>query len=73
MPQVLADLHRRGVTSVMIEGGAATLGAALAAGLWQEARVEQSPVAVGTGIAAPAFTAEPRSAATIDGNVIAVF
>lgn len=73
LPQVLADLHRRGITSVMIEGGAATLGAALAAGLWQEARVEQSPVAVGTGIAAPAFTAEPRSAATIDGNVISVF
>ena len=53
LPQLLADLYRNKLQSVMVEGGAALLESFLAAGLWDEARVFRSPNALGTGVAAP--------------------
>ncbi len=53
LPQVLSELYRRGVTSLLVEGGAVTLQHFIDAGLWDEARVEVAPFAVGSGVAAP--------------------
>ncbi len=53
LPAMLNDLYRRKIASVLVEGGAGLLNALLAAGLWDEARVFRSPVAFGSGIAAP--------------------
>jgi len=50
---VVHDLHQRHVQSVLVEGGAQTLQLFLDAGLWDEARVFQSPRSFGKGIAAP--------------------
>jgi len=66
----LVDLYRRGVTSVMVEGGLNVLQQLIAAGTWDEARVEISPRRVGQGVPAPAFPAPVAQRYTIDGNTI---
>ncbi|MCM1414138.1 MAG: bifunctional diaminohydroxyphosphoribosylaminopyrimidine deaminase/5-amino-6-(5-phosphoribosylamino)uracil reductase RibD [Bacteroides sp.] len=44
---ILDDLYQRGITSVMVEGGATLLRSFIAEGLWDVARVEISPVVLG--------------------------
>ncbi len=53
----LSDLYRRGVTSVMVEGGAAVLRQMLDSGMWHEVRRELGPRRVGSGVQAPLFSA----------------
>jgi diaminohydroxyphosphoribosylaminopyrimidine deaminase/5-amino-6-(5-phosphoribosylamino)uracil reductase len=50
---ILADLHARGLESVLVEGGPATINALLANNLWDEMRVFHSPKRLERGIAAP--------------------
>ncbi len=47
LPGVLRDLARRGLTSVLVEGGAQVHGAFLAAGLWDELRLFIAPKVFG--------------------------
>jgi len=49
---VLADLHRRGVRSVLVEGGGGVLGAFAAAGLFDRVAAACAPLLIG-GAAAP--------------------
>lgn len=54
LTEVLEDLHRRSLQSVLVEGGARTLNAFIAEGLWDEIRViRSSTVHLPGGIAAP--------------------
>ncbi|OIN58077.1 bifunctional diaminohydroxyphosphoribosylaminopyrimidine deaminase/5-amino-6-(5-phosphoribosylamino)uracil reductase RibD [Arsenicibacter rosenii] len=53
LPQLLADLHKRKVQSVLAEGGTTLLNSLLDAGLWDEMRVFRSPNLLGGGIKAP--------------------
>ena len=53
LPQVLDELHRRGVRSLLVEGGAELLGHFLRSGAWDEARVITGAVAFGRGTPAP--------------------
>ena len=66
----LQDLYRRGVTSVMVEGGTQVLQGLIAAGAWDEARIETSPRRVGQGVAAPVINGHQSSQYLIDGNTI---
>lgn len=66
----LQDLYRRGVTSVMVEGGARVLNGLIDAGLWDEARVEVSARRVGEGLAAPLIGGAVVDKLDIDGNTI---
>ena len=66
----LEDLYRRGVTSVMVEGGTQVLQGLIDAGAWDEARIEISPRRVGQGVIAPVIDAEPNRRYLIDGNFI---
>ena len=50
---VLGELHRRGIASVLVEGGATLLNAFLSAGPWDEARVFTAPVHFAHGTPAP--------------------
>ncbi|MBO8439667.1 MAG: bifunctional diaminohydroxyphosphoribosylaminopyrimidine deaminase/5-amino-6-(5-phosphoribosylamino)uracil reductase RibD [bacterium] len=65
----IADsLYRRGVQSVIVEGGAATLGMFISAGLWDEARIETSPAALGSGVRAPIIGRTPVRTEWCCGN-----
>lgn len=57
VPQLLAVLYREGVTSLLVEGGAATLQSFIDAGLWDEARVETAPFELQAGVPAPRLDA----------------
>lgn len=50
---MLADLYSRGITSLMVEGGANVLSQFVASGLWDEARVETGVASFGGGVEAP--------------------
>lgn len=69
---LLSQLYADGVTSVLVEGGATLLAAIIAAGLWDVARVEVSPVTLGhrgtAHIDSPA--ASPVAVRRLDGNTI---
>lgn len=72
VPQILNSLYRRGVQSLIVEGGAATHNSFIESGLWDEIRVEMSPVTSGGGTKAPQI---PTEAVTVrrreyDGNII---
>ncbi len=66
----LDDLYRHGVTSVLVEGGANVLQQLIDAGCWDEARVETSPMVLGSGLKAPTLNGKIRGLATVDGNEI---
>lgn len=66
----LEDLYRRGITSVMVEGGADALGQMIAAGVWDEARIETAPMLLREGVQAPAITGQEISKELVDGRKI---
>lgn len=72
---LLADLHAKGVQSLIVEGGAKTHRSFVETGLWDEIRVETAPMAAGGGTPAPQLPeeAEPESCREYDGNTIAVY
>ncbi len=53
LPQVLSTLYGRGLQSLLVEGGSTLLQSFIDAGLWDEIRIEESPVPLGSGIKAP--------------------
>jgi diaminohydroxyphosphoribosylaminopyrimidine deaminase/5-amino-6-(5-phosphoribosylamino)uracil reductase len=55
LEEVMGILHERKILSVLVEGGAAVLGAFIAAGLWDEARVITGRHYLREGLAAPAL------------------
>lgn len=55
--RLLAELHTRGIRSVMVEGGAELLGHFMARGLWDEARVITGAVHFANGSIAPSISA----------------
>lgn len=66
----LTDLYRRGITSVMVEGGTRVLQQMIDARTWDEARIETSPRRVGHGISAPVIKGSIEKQYLIDGNQI---
>lgn len=70
LDDVCCDLYRRGVTSLMVEGGAETINAFVEAGLWDEARVERSNVVLGGGVVAPKMPDGEISCCFVDTNRI---
>ena len=74
LAEILSDLHRRGIQSLLVEGGARLLSSFLEEGLWDEARVETAPICLGRGVAAPSL---PLSLMTkeeeVDGRKICYF
>jgi diaminohydroxyphosphoribosylaminopyrimidine deaminase/5-amino-6-(5-phosphoribosylamino)uracil reductase len=51
--ELLNDLHRRKIQSVMVEGGAETIQTFINKGLWEEAKIFRAPGTFGNGITAP--------------------
>lgn len=59
LSELVKDLYKQKIQSVIVEGGAFTLQSFIAADLWDEARIFQSPKNFGKGIAAPAIVGHP--------------
>ena len=53
LQEILNQLYQRGIQSLMVEGGARLLDSFLQEGLWDEARVEESPCQLCQGVPAP--------------------
>lgn len=51
----VADLRKEGITSLMVEGGPTLLNSFIKEGLYDEIRVETSPILLGNGLKAPAL------------------
>jgi len=53
-PYILADLAKRNIHSILVEGGTALLTHIIGSGLWDEIHVEVAPeLAIGEGVSAP--------------------
>ncbi len=66
----LRDLYRRGITSVMVEGGASVLQQMIDSGTWNEVRIEEAAVVLGGGVKAPAIDKCSATRVEVDGNVV---
>ena len=53
LKQILDDLYKRGVQSLMVEGGPQLIKHFIDAGIWDEARIEVAPFKLGNGVPAP--------------------
>lgn len=75
LPDWMAKLHEAQIQSLIVEGGAKTHESFLAAGLWDEIRVETSPVIVSGGTPAPALPTDVKRTdrQMYDGNIIDTF
>ncbi|MBQ7571833.1 MAG: bifunctional diaminohydroxyphosphoribosylaminopyrimidine deaminase/5-amino-6-(5-phosphoribosylamino)uracil reductase RibD [Bacteroidaceae bacterium] len=68
---LLTLLYEQGVQTLLVEGGAQTLQSFIDQGLWDEARIETSPQALGDGIPAPHITGKKGEKLLIGGHIIA--
>lgn len=69
--QVLYALRRRGITSVLVEGGARILSSFIDSGLWDDARIEVSEMELGDkGTARMLVPSGELMVSRLDGNVI---
>ena len=66
LTHILDDLHKRGVQSLMVEGGARLLQHFIDAGLWDEARVEVSSQMLECGVSAPKM----QNAVLVDESIV---
>ena len=66
LPHVMAELARRKLDSLLVEGGACLLNSFIESSLWDEARVEVSPRVLGNGVKAPVL--EGKASVRLDGN-----
>ncbi len=75
VPQLLDCLYLQGIQSLIVEGGAFTLNAFIAAGAWDRIRVETAPVCVTAGTVAPSVPAGVSVAdrREYDGNTIITY
>ena len=63
LPMLLLRLWEKGILSVIVEGGRATLDSFIEAGFWDEVRVFNAPLSFGRGLAAPDI---PTSAVLVE-------
>jgi diaminohydroxyphosphoribosylaminopyrimidine deaminase/5-amino-6-(5-phosphoribosylamino)uracil reductase len=71
--QLLHDLFRRKIQSVIVEGGSLTLSLFLKRNAWDEVRVFESPRVFGKGIKAPDFQGNLKEQQTISTDVLKIY
>jgi diaminohydroxyphosphoribosylaminopyrimidine deaminase/5-amino-6-(5-phosphoribosylamino)uracil reductase len=72
LPLLIEDLYQHGIQSLIVEGGRQTHESFMAAGLWDEIRVETAPFTVANGTKAPGLPAEATvfDSHDYDGNIL---
>ena len=73
--QLIDDLYQQGIQSLIVEGGRQTHESFIEAGLWDEIRVETSPITVSDGTRAPQLPANVSllSRKMYDGNILCCY
>ncbi|NJM94946.1 MAG: bifunctional diaminohydroxyphosphoribosylaminopyrimidine deaminase/5-amino-6-(5-phosphoribosylamino)uracil reductase RibD [Cytophagales bacterium] len=66
LAELLAELYRRKIQSVLVEGGSLILNAFIQQGYWNEARIFSAPLEFGAGIKIPALAGVTLEDKTID-------
>lgn len=72
---ILTRLHALGITSLLVEGGAAVLQSFIDTGFWDAARVETSPNHFGSrgAVRAPCFDLSPCRIYQLDANTVTFY
>ncbi len=72
---LVEDLHKKGIDSLMVEGGPTLLKSFIKSGLFDEIRIETAPISLGCGLKAPRLPEELSlvSVSTCRQNQIEVF
>ncbi len=71
--QLIHDLYKKNIQSVIVEGGAQTLKLFIDANLWDEARVFTSSRSFAEGIAAPKISGHLSSQESIAGDLLKIY
>ena len=53
LPQIMKVLHKRGIQSLLVEGGSILLQSFIDVGLWDEVFIEKSTISLNSGVKAP--------------------
>ena len=70
--QMLEQLYRENIQSVIIEGGAYTLNSFIEKGLWDEARVFTGPAYFRNGVRSPEITGNRNDSLMIDNSLLEI-
>ena len=70
---VINDLYKQKIQSVIIEGGAQTLTSFITAGMWDEARIFTADETFGKGISAPVLKGDLVHQESVMGDVLQVY
>ncbi len=73
IPQILTDLYKRTIQSLIVEGGEQLLNSFIEIGSWDEARVFISDKKTEKGIKAPVLKTNPISKENINGDKLLTF
>lgn len=68
VPQILNELYKRSIQSLLVEGGEQLLNSFIEIGVWDEARVFISDKKIGKGVNAPVLKSNPISKENILGD-----
>jgi len=71
--EIMSYLHKSGIQSVIIEGGATTLSRFIASDLWDEARIITGPMRIGSGVPSPAITGTLLSSEMLGPDLLQVY
>ncbi len=71
--QVLAELYKRNIQSLIVEGGSQVLNSFIDEGLWDEARVFISDQKIEKGLHAPVLKENPISKQNISGDKLMIY
>ena len=71
--QIVEELYKRGVQSLIVEGGLFTLQKFMAAGYWDEARVFHTSLSLGSGVSSPGISGQEISREMIDGSELIIY
>ncbi len=72
IPQILEELYKREIQSVIIEGGAKTLKGFISNDLWDEAHIYAAPIFFKKGIGAPEITGDLTDELKIGTNTLRI-
>jgi diaminohydroxyphosphoribosylaminopyrimidine deaminase/5-amino-6-(5-phosphoribosylamino)uracil reductase len=70
---ILQILYERGISSVLVEGGAKVLNSFIKSGLWDECRIITSDTYIGDGLPAPVLDRDPALEFSAGNDVVQVF